>query len=97
MAVPAFGKTDRVGVVIGLMDWVGDAPPTSDDLRGRQVIEQAKSRYDAVSSTNSEILGLRALELDGLVAIDPNDMRVGAIHVVWGRLAIRNRAEEQFG
>ena len=96
MAVPAFGPTDRTGVVVGLMDWVGEKPPTSDDLAGRSVLVQAKTSFEAISRTGGEILGLRPLELDGLVAVDPMDMRVGAKHTVWGWAVIARYAEEQF-
>jgi hypothetical protein len=97
MAVPAFGPRDRVGVVVGLLDWVGTAPPTADDIAGRPVLEQAKARFEAIASNGPHVLGLRPLEADGLVAVDPNDGRVGAIHLVWGWRTIANRAERAFG
>jgi hypothetical protein len=72
MAVPAFGPRDRVGVVVGLMDWLGQGPPTSEQIVGRSVLEQAKSRFEAITNTGGEVLGMRLLDLDGLVADDPN-------------------------
>src|ERR1700761_1096261 len=70
MAVPAFGPTDRIGAVIGLMDWIGGHPPTSEDLHDRQGLIQPKSRFEAIAKTGGEVLGHRPLELDGLEAID---------------------------
>lgn len=95
MAVPAFGDNDRTGVVVGLMDWVGQDPPTEQDIAGRPVIIQAKARYDTISKTGGEVLGLRALELDELVALDPNDYAVGSSHAVWGWATIVKHAESQ--
>lgn len=97
MAVPAFGPRDRTGVVVGLMDWVGGAPPVSEDLARRPILAQAKSRFDTISRNGGEVLGLRPLELDGLVPMDPNDFSVGSRHLVWGWRTIRNRAEKAFG
>jgi hypothetical protein len=93
MATPAFGEADRTGVVIGLIDWVGTAPPTESDISGRSVLVQAKSRYEAISKTGGEVLGMRSLDLDGLIAAHPNDNRVGAKHTVWGWATIVTYAE----
>jgi hypothetical protein len=96
MAVPAFGEKDRVGVVIGLMDWVGDEPPTSDRIAGHQILEQAKSRFDAITRTGGEVLGNRPLELDDLVPIRYDGVHIGAVARVWGSLVIRDLAEQYF-
>jgi hypothetical protein len=96
MAVPAFGPKDRVGVVVGLMDWVGTDAPTSDRIAGRSLLEQAKSRFEAISNTGGEVLGLRPLDLDGLVAEDLSALHVGAIARVWGWRAILDLAEANF-
>jgi hypothetical protein len=92
MDVPAFGESDRVGVVIGLMDWVGHGVPENDDLAGHPILEQAASRFDAITLAGGQVLGLRPLEIDGLVA----KPFVGAGHRVWGALTIRNLAEQYF-
>jgi hypothetical protein len=96
MAVPAFGAGDRVGMVVGLMDWVGDQPPSGADLAGRTVFDQAKTRFDAIRNTGGVVLGHRPLEADGLTSVDPDDVRVGATHRVWGAHTIKNRAEARF-
>lgn len=96
LAVPAFGARDRVGVVIGLMDWTGDQEPTAADLAGRGVVAQAKARYDAITRNGAAILGLRPLELDPIVPMDPTDLSVGTRQLVWGWRTIVNRAEAAF-
>jgi hypothetical protein len=42
MAVPAFGvrRSDRVGVAVGLMDWIGTDPPNAAKIAGHGVLEQ---------------------------------------------------------
>jgi hypothetical protein len=96
MDVPAFGESDRVGVVIGLMDWVGDEPPERNGLAGRQILEQAASRFDAITLTGGQVLGIRPLALDGLVANPFDGVHVGAGHRVWGARMIHNLAEQYF-
>jgi hypothetical protein len=93
MAVPAFGAQDRVGFVAGLLDWIGSQPPTGEAIAGKPVLAQAKTRFEAIAKTGGSVLGVRALDLDGLVAIDPHDMSVGAVHHVWGWHAIVDKAE----
>jgi hypothetical protein len=93
MAVPAFGEKDARGFVGGLMDWIGGSPPEAEALTGATVVAQGKTRVEAITNTGGAILGHRPLELDGLVAIDPNDMSVGSVHQVWGWQTILNRAE----
>lgn len=97
MAVPAFGPTDRVGVVVGLIDWCGDSPPSADDIAGCAVLEQAKSRFEAISNTGGEVIGERPLDADKLTAVDPNDYSVGSKQTVWGWATIREYAERRFG
>jgi hypothetical protein len=93
MAVPAFGDKDTRSFVAGLMDWVGAVPPDAESIAGRPVVAQGKTLIEAITNTGGAILGHRPLELDGLVAIDPNDMSVGTVHAVWGWRTISNRAE----
>jgi hypothetical protein len=97
MAVPAFGAKDRTGFVVGLMDWVGDRPPTAQDLIGGRVVEQAKTRFDAIANTGGEVLGERDLAADDLLALDPHDYSVGNVQTVWGWATISVRAEDLLG
>lgn len=93
MAVPAFGKKDRVGFVAGLAGWIGSELPTEATIAGAPVLLQAKAHFETISETGGSILGIRSLELDGLTAIDPHDYRVGSVHRVWGWQTIVNKAE----
>jgi hypothetical protein len=93
MAVPGFGPKDRVGFFLGLMDWIGSEPPTYDALAGVDVVSQAKAHFEAIAKTGGSVLGLRPLELDGLLATIPG-YAVGAVHRVWGWHTIVDRAEE---
>lgn len=96
MAVPAFGPKDRTGVVVGLLDWVGDDPPTARAIAGAPVLTQALSRFEAIANTGGEVLGSRPLADDHLTPMDPNDHRVGTSQQVWGWRTIVNRAKETF-
>ena len=79
------------------MDWVGDRPPIAEDLNGGRVLEQAKTRIDAIAKTGGEVLGERDLAADDLVPVDPHDYSVGTVHTVWGWATIRVRAEDLLG
>lgn len=96
MAVPAFGPQDRVGVVVALMDWTGIHPPEFGHLAGCAVLDQGKSRYEAITSTGGQVLGMRPLSLDALAPEEFNGAHIGAVHVVWGPLYIRDLAEQYF-
>jgi hypothetical protein len=66
MAVPAFGVTDRTGLVVGLMDWVGSAPPTEEDIAGRPVTIQAQAARQltcrpSVTTSRRGLIGDRPL------------------------------------
>jgi hypothetical protein len=51
----------------GLIDWVGDSPPDGDAIAGSRLIAQGFAHIKAITTTGGSILGLRPLELDGLV------------------------------
>ena len=93
MAVPAFGSKDRIGFVAGLAGWIGSEPQAEAKIAGAPVLLQAKAHFETISKKDESVLGIRPLELDGLVAIDPHDYRVGSVHRVWGWQTIVNKAE----
>jgi hypothetical protein len=62
----------RAMFVAGLMDWVGDAAPTEQDLVGRRVLAQGHAHIKAITELGGEVLGCRELESDGL-RVDPAD------------------------
>jgi hypothetical protein len=75
------------------MDWVGDEPLTGEDLSGCRVLGQAITRWEAIASAGGEVLGSRALELDGIVPINPLDSGVGAKNTLWGWKTITANAQ----
>jgi hypothetical protein len=96
MKVPAFGLRDRVGVQVGLLDWLGDHPPAAEDIAGRGVLEQGKTRFETIANTGGVVLGYRPLELDGLVPADFDGTEPGSVSRVWGWHRIVGLAEEYF-
>ncbi|WP_207895834.1 Imm26 family immunity protein [Hymenobacter gummosus] len=50
----------------GLMDWVGDNPPTAERIAGSRIIEQGLTHIKTITARNAMILGCRPLELDQL-------------------------------
>jgi len=95
-AVPAFGPKDRNGIVVGLVDWSGPTVPTAESIAGRQLLHQAKTRFDTITATGGAVLGERDLAFDRIKPMEPTDHRVGTVTTVWGRNAIRAVAEEAF-
>jgi hypothetical protein len=86
----------RRSFVVGLMDWIGADVPTSDDLAGRGVLNQAITTIDAIGNNGGSVRGHRPLDEDALAAVDPHDGRVGATSLVWGWATVKNRAEAAF-
>lgn len=93
MAVPGFGPKDRIGLFAGLMDWVDSQSPTYESIAGAPIVEQARTRFEAITKTGGAVLGLRPLELDGLLAEIPG-YAVGAVHRVWGWQTIADHVED---
>ena len=96
MRAPAYGQSDRVGVQVGLMNWVGSQPPTANDLRGVSVIDEAISRFEAISGAGGAILGFRDLALDCIKARHYLSLEVGSSTHGWGWKVIAAKAEERF-
>jgi hypothetical protein len=95
LAVPAFGPSDRRGMVVALLDWTGDQPPTAEQITGRPVLATAKTRVEAIRNTGRQILGNRPLESDGIVP-PVESFQVGEKSNVWGWRTIVNRAERHY-
>jgi hypothetical protein len=97
LGVPAFGPSDRVGVVVGLTDWVSDKLPTHETIAGSVILAYAATRFDTVLVTGGQILGFRDLAEDNLVEISlPGNGDVGSKSTVWGANTIANIAERTF-
>ncbi len=95
LARQAFGPSDRTGVTIALLDWVGAARPTDKDIAGRPVLAWALSRVESIVRTGGAVLGNRPLDAD---RIEPPVLTnaVAEKSSVWGWRTIVNRAEAHF-
>jgi hypothetical protein len=51
----------------GLLDWVGDAPPTAGSIAGAGLFAQGFAHIKAITTTGGEVLGQRDLEADDIV------------------------------
>lgn len=54
----------RVTFLAGLMDWVGDDPPSARSVAGARLIAQGTAHIKTITENGGEILGERALALD---------------------------------
>lgn len=50
----------------GVLNWLGDAPPTADAIAGHTVLEHGVMHIRAVTRTGGAILGHRGLDLDDI-------------------------------
>jgi len=57
----------RSSMIAGLLDWVGDAPPTGDAIAGRPLLESGHLHVRSIGETGGTVLGHRPLELDGII------------------------------
>ena len=56
----------RTLFVAGLMNWIGDQPPTSDALSGAGLVDHGWAHVQTIREHGGSILGCRELRLDGL-------------------------------
>ena len=54
----------RVMLIAGLLDWIGEAPPSSEEIAGRKSVAQGQIHLRSIWETGGEILGNRPLEDD---------------------------------
>jgi hypothetical protein len=57
----------RKTFLAGLLDWVGDAPPTAGSITGAGLVAQGFAHIKAITTTGGEVLGQRDLDVDGIV------------------------------
>jgi hypothetical protein len=62
---PAYPVNART-FLAGLLDWVGDAPPTSASIAGATSRAQGFVHIKAIRENGGVVLGTRPLELDGI-------------------------------
>ena len=80
----------RILFVGGLLDWVGDAPPSAEAIAGRPVLGLGVMHVRAISFGGGRVVGERPLEADG---IEPP---AGSIGTHWGEGYPTIRAEHRF-
>lgn len=77
IALPPKGRPGaKVSFLGGLLDWHAPVPPTADSIARCQTIKQGVMHVLAITSTGGQVLGHRALELDG---IEPFEMINGNV------------------
>jgi hypothetical protein len=58
------GKKDSRCFLAGLMNWLGNEPPSADSIAGYRVIEQGLVHIKTIVENGGAILGYRSLEED---------------------------------
>jgi hypothetical protein len=58
------GKRDSRIFVAGLLNWIGDAPPSSNAISGAGMLAHGAVHIRTISSNSGQILGCRDLDLD---------------------------------
>lgn len=90
LAVPSGGRYGaRVNVDVALLDWTGDAPPTSESVAGAVVIHIATVHVRAVAASGGAVVGNRPIALDGIQIPE-------RIDTFWGDAYPKQRAEQLF-
>ena len=90
------GKRDTRLICIGLLDWVGDAPPTGQDVMGAPLLEYGFAHVRSIQRDGKLILGQveRNWELEPQLDFD---RLAGAGIPVWGLSVIHYTAERRWG
>jgi hypothetical protein len=85
------GYGARTWFTAAILDWVGEAPPTTESIAGAGVLETGRAHISAISDGGNAILGLRPLQLDGIQLTDEPVMGY------WGTPeGMSGRVERQF-
>jgi len=59
----------RMMFVAGLMDWVGDDPPTAESIHGASILNFGSAHIRTIREHGQHILGIRPLETDDFEAM----------------------------
>ena len=84
------GKKEQRTFHAGLVDWVGNIPPTTNDINGREILETGATHIKTITEVGSEILGKSNLKPEEEV-IEYTD----SIHT-WGYNFINLLGEKHF-
>ena len=82
--------------VAGLMDWVGDAPPTAESIAGTELLAQGLAHVKAIRENGGLVLGIRHLELDGIIGLREVTHRGGGtVYLYEGLRRLRPATREE--
>jgi hypothetical protein len=62
-------KKNPKSFLAGLLDWIGENPPSFNTIFGAKLLEQGRAHIKTIQSNNGLIRGHRPLELDNLTPI----------------------------
>lgn len=80
----------------GLMDWVGERPPTAEAIAGHELIEQGWAHVRAIQRNGGQVLGERPLEMDGIRGLRKVTHRVGGTVMLYeGAVPLRPASREE--
>lgn len=63
---PPDGVSPLRSFLAAIIDWIGEAPPTDEDISNRKCLDQMVVHVKAVTHSGQNILGCRSLESDGI-------------------------------
>ncbi len=86
---PGYGS--RTWFLAGVLDWIGDDPPTADSIADAPLLETGHAHIDVIASDAGVVLGERALETDGLTA-----PATDTVMSYWGAGYPKKRVERRF-
>lgn len=89
------GRRDRANVLVGLLDWVGDQPPSVDDVLAAPVLHRAFVHVRAIEACGGRVIGRVARDW-GPPEVD-FDALAGRVIPGWGQLVMLHRAEMKWG
>jgi hypothetical protein len=82
--------------VAGLMDWVGESPPTAERIAGSRLLEQGHAHVKTIREHGRLILGLRELALDGITGLrEVTHRRGGTVYLYEGVRRLRPATREE--
>jgi hypothetical protein len=89
--------TKRSAFFGGLQDWIGDAPPTPESIAGSGIARFGVMHLKSITEIGGEILGVRPLDLDGIVLPELHSAHVYSAKLLRGADAIRVAREDEWG
>ena len=81
----------------GLQDWIGDSPPTSESIAGTGIARFGVMHLKAITEVGGEILGIRPLDLDGIVLPELHSAHMYSANLLRGADIIRVAREDEWG